>query len=418
MIRTTTLIFLLVLGAALAGCSWTRTQHDPIFREDLFKAEPPRTLAIAPLDNLSKDEEGGEKMRVALYRALAPLAYDDVELDEVDRFISEKAMALNMRPEDLLYDYIASPDLADAVVFGEVTRVSRFFLFVYSQIRVDLQLVMYNTHTGEQLYLNHYVMHNPRITLPTSIAGIAEAFFSTFFHLRDRQLDVSLDAIAEEVAKRFPVPKGEVGRGRKNIETVEVSVAREVLREGDKVVIRALGSPASAATFSIGSVIVDAPMIETDLGQYTADYVVQPGDDGRYLFVTVTLADPEGTEAPTDFSAHEKPFAIDTTRPVSYTISSWSQFPGRDGIVLRFAPVDPTDPEAENVPKEFHVFRGTPGDAALQPIGTTEEPEYKDEDAKVGVDYEYAVVAVDAAGNASEVRTRIRITPGASSRPR
>lgn len=404
------LVFSYVM-AALAGCARVRTDDAPHFREEVFMADPPGTLAIAPLENLSGREGAEAKMREALYGALSPLGYEDVELARVDQLVSEQAVRLNVRPEEVPPGDIASPQLADAVLFGQVRRVSRLYLFLYAQYRFDVSLAMYSTRTRQQIYTNDFIIRNRRVPFPTSLVGLGKSFVSTLWFLRDSELQETYDEAAEEIAARFPKPPGQVGEKGIFIGKVEVDVARESLRAGDRVVVRVDGAAGRQATFSLGTRVADQPLRETSPGQYSGMYVVQKGDDARYVYVKARLQDPGEDGASVESDANDQAFSIDTQPPVSYAIDTWAELPGQQGILISFAPEDRTSPASEDVPVMFHIFRGAHAGDQLAYLGSTRETRYSDPDARAGMDYEYAIVAVDAAGNESPVRTKVRIQP-------
>ncbi len=405
------IILLVGLGALLGGCGRVQTKDSPFFRKEIFMSDPPQTLAIAPFENLSHHEEAGDQLRTAVYGALSGLGYRDVELSQVDQAVNQQALRLNVRPEEVRPADIAIPELADAVVFGEVQRVSRLFLLIYAQYRVDISLAVYSTRSRQQLYTNEFVITNRRFSVPTSLIGLGKSLLSTIWFMRGSELEESYEEVAQEIAARFPTPPGDVGKSGIYIERISVDVARETLRTGDRVVVRVEGSPGKVGTFDVGSRVTDQPLRESVAGQYTGMYVIKKGDDARYAYVRARIQgkgeDAESVEA----DAHDQAFSIDTVPPVSFAVDTWAELPDRQGIVISFAPEDRTSPESEDVPVAFHVFRGLHNGESLTYLGTTQQTRYTDPDARPGVNYEYAIVAVDGAGNESPVRTKVRITP-------
>jgi hypothetical protein len=393
------------------GCSSVRTEDSPFFREDVFRADPPRTLAIAPFENATGVADAAPKLRRAVYGALAGLDYTDVELSRVDQAVSQRAMQLNVPPDEVPPQEIAIPDLADAVVFGRVEHVSRLFLFIYGQYRIDVSLALYDTDTRQQLYVNRYVVRNRRWTIPTSPLGIGQSLLQTLWFMRGTELEKSFGEVAQEIAVRFPKPPAQVGEKGLFIDRVQVDVARESLREGDRVLVRVDGSPGKQASFSLGPRVVDQPLRETTPGQYGGLYVIRKGDDARYVYVRVRLQNPDDGNDFVELDAHDQHIRIDTQPPVAFAVHTWARLPGARGIAITFGPEDRTSPAVDDVPVAFHIFRGRVGEGALAYLGTTQETRYTDPDAQPGVAYEYAIVAVDSAGNESPVLTKVRITP-------
>lgn len=405
------LLILLALPLSV-GCNTVRTVDDPWVNEDGFAARPPRTIALAPFTNMSGEENAGEKLREALYGALATMDYEDIELSVVGDFVDRAAMEYNIVPEKVGPEHIIHPDLADAIVFAEVERVSRLFILFFSQHRIEVNLSMYDTLTRQRLYLNRFTVRCRRYNSPTGIGGILSAFFSLLWQFSEEELDRSIESTAEEIRARFPRPYE--GSREGGMEIVKVGVETppsKMLRVGDRVLIRVEGSPRGKATYTIGNLVSDANLAETAPGQYSGIYEIQPGDNANYVFIEVKLVDREGSGQSVNHSAQDQAFAVDTIPPVPYAVHTWKQVPGTDGIYLQYGPENRTDPEAENVPSRYMIFRGTGDEEALTYLGDSETVEYFDPTALVGVQYQYSVVAVDQAGNEGEVLTRVKVKP-------
>lgn len=394
------------------GCNTVRTVDDPFLNEAGFAERPPRTIALAPFTNLSGEENAGKKLREALYGALATMGYEDIELSAVDDFVDRTAMEYNIVPEEVLPEHLIHPDLADAIVFAEVERVARLFLLFFSQHRIEINLSMYDTLTRKRLYLNHFTVRCRRYNSPTGIGGILSAFFSLLWQFSEEELDKSIEAAAEEIRDRFPRPYEGSREGETEITKVAVETPpSKMLQVGDRVLIRVEGSARGKATYKIGNLVQEANLAETAPGQYSGIYEIQPGDNANYVFVEVKLVDREGRGQAVLHTAQDQAFAVDTIPPVPYAVHTWKQVPGTDGIYIQYGPENRTNPEAENVPSRYMIFRGTGDDPALTYLGDSETTEYFDPTALVGVQYQYSVVAVDQAGNEGEVLTRVKVKP-------
>lgn len=416
-IRLARLFLFLLFLPGLGGCySVISLTEDPTFDAEGFQARSPHTMALAPFTNNSSYSNAGERMRTTMYSVLAPLPFADIELNKVDSFINSKAEERNVRPEALDPYYIADPALADMVVFAEVEKVSRLFFLLYAQIKIEMRMVAVDTSTRTKLYQNHFVVTNRNFSVPVSLPGIVTSMVSTGSFMRESELNDSMEEAAEKIAERFPRPATLATDGSTTIEQVEVAVARQTLKTGDRIMIHAKGSAGRSAAFSIGKVAVNQPMVETSPGDYSGVHTVKDKDDGRFLFVSVTFTNPRKAGETVTLQANEQPFAIDTVPPPSYVVDSWVRRQGVSGVLLRFAPEDRAAAGTAETPKLFHVFRAENKGGNLVFIGTSEAPEYDDKDAKEGVPYEYGVTTEDAAGNTGPMKapTAIRLEPGAA----
>lgn len=412
MARSIQCILIVVVAAlALTGCSYIRVAEDPYFDEETYTAKMPHTLAIAPITNHTRRPEIAEMMRRELYKEFSGLHYEDVELEKVDSIISSKATLLGVLPSEVHPSYVAEPDLADAVVFVQVEKVSRLFLLIFSRITIDMRVLMVDTSTRRYLYLNHFIIHNNYITPPTSLIAIVTSLATSLWHLRDQQIEESIEEAAAVVAERFPTRANRVAAGSTYINQVRVSVPRDPLRLEDRVVVSVEGAPGREARFTIGPLLVSIPMVEVNPGSYTASYSVKAGDSGRYLFATVELVNPQAPAEQARYQAIDQPFAVDTIPPPPYEVAGWLIRGEKAGVTLRFSPENRVQPVRDDRPAVYHVYRGSGAGSQLVYLGSNTLPEYEDATALSGVEYEYAVVAEDSAGNRSIPLSRVLVRP-------
>lgn len=399
-----------LLMTLLSACSFIRVSDNPILDEETFWANPPRSLAIAKVVNNTKIEDIGESVRTRLYSALAPLPYEDVELDVVDRYINAKAMLLDVPPAEVAPVHLAESELADAVVFFQIEKVNRFFLIVYAQVRVDLRMIVVESDSRKQLYSNRMILRNHAFSIPISPLGVIQSLVSTLWHIRREELNHSLDAIAQEVAKRFPAPPGGAVSGSTFIARVDVGVPTPTLREGDRVSIKVKGLAGCDVSFSIGKILRRQPMIETSPGRYSGVYIVEKGDHGRFLFVSVSMANPKELDQSVHFDAIDQSFAIDTVPPGPYEVSAWTRNVENGGVTLQFRPeTSPPNGSAEQA-VAFRIYRTSEPGGPLTLVGASQEPSFEDRSARPEMAYEYGIVAQDALGNSSEIRSRALVT--------
>lgn len=407
-------LILLPVCAAAVGCTTVSTADDPHLLES-FQQRTPQSIAVAPFLNETDVDNAGEFMREAVYGELAPLGYEDVDLEKVDALISKIAVENDIRPENVIEtmpEALLEPDLADAVIFGSVTRISRLYLLFYAQHRVDVDLIMRDAETGDPLYMNSYIIQNRLVQFPTGIPSLIGSLFTSLWYMRPKELRETLEVAAEQISTRFPRPYQLAGSGSTFIHRAEVGLPpRETLLLGDRIAVRVEGTPERSGSFSIGKIVDDAPLIEVSPGQYSGGYVVQPGDEVGFTFVTVQLEDPGKPREDVNFPIHQDSFAIDAVPPPPFRVVRWGQDPNAPGVFLEFGPANPeTAPEEK--PVSFFIFRSPAGAEDLDYIGSSTVPYFHDETARPGVTYQYGIVAIDEANNHSPLPSTLdRITP-------
>ena len=351
-------------------------------------------------------------MREALYRALSDLPYQDRELLEVDTFLARVANQLGVRPEELQPEAMAHPQLADWVVFTKIRRVSRLYLFLYSQIRMDLDFDLVDTRTRQVFYRDRFVFRNRRLVPFYSLPGIANALISSLWHLRPEELTETMEEGTEQLAEAIPLAHFDAaaGEGGIRLSDVEVTVPGEVLIVGDRIDIRAYGSQGCEAFCSIGNVARDLPMTEVAPGLYQAAYVVRTGDQTPYAVVEVQLKH-HTPEDVLDYVAAEQPFAIDTQPPARATVvaARWGNAEGGLQLQLEVG-VEGHSAADDDPPVLFYIYRRTGGEKTFEWVGATGELNFRDAEALGGRTHDYYVITRDKAGNFSAPGPLIRFT--------
>ena len=153
-----------VLGGAavlvLAGCGGPK----PYVREGLL-AHPPTRVAVLPFVityayDLEADqalpashEVGRDVLRRTFYRALTPYGYDDVKLAEVDdRLAAAWGPVADGRWQAVDSQALGEALGADALVYGELTRLMHFSTPLYTETSLSASLRMVEAASGEVLW--------------------------------------------------------------------------------------------------------------------------------------------------------------------------------------------------------------------------------------------------------------------------
>ncbi|MBI2103953.1 MAG: DUF799 family lipoprotein [Candidatus Omnitrophica bacterium] len=144
----------------LAGCSGPKPYVRPGFLE-----HPPRRVAVLPFAitypyDLEAEqaippshEVGRDVLRKTFYYALTPYGYEDLELSEVD-----EGLAAAWGPLDAGGWRAAEPQAlgkalgADALVYGEISRLMHFTTPLYTETSLQASLRMVEAGSGEVLW--------------------------------------------------------------------------------------------------------------------------------------------------------------------------------------------------------------------------------------------------------------------------
>ena len=179
------------------------------------------------------------------------------------------------------------------------------------------------------------------------------------------------------------------------LSVASVGAEKALYGEGQEISVTLRGTADKRATFTIEGLATDIPMTEVDDGVYVGRVGVPEGVNGTFA-LTGTLTDPATGEAA---SLSGPAVTIDTLAPEPVPagrILASAPWPGE--IELTWAASPSADVE------RYEVYRGEGADPDLSgpPHETTRELTWTDTAVVAGLEYRYAVVAVDRAGNRSE----------------
>ncbi len=401
-IRGSVLARVTVLAVALAlaaGCETVSVTSEPyVDTHGLAGVEPPRSLAVLPVMDDSRHPELVTPLREALFGALAALPFEDRELELVDQRLATIANRLGVLPEELPESAQAHPMLADICVFTRVRKVSRFFLIFYSHHRLGLDFAMVDTRTRRIFYRGKFVIHNRQLVPTIEPVGAIGSAFSSLWHLRSDKLRETLAEGARKIVADIPpVPSPAAAGKNLRIEKVDVVLPRPVLKAGDALGVRLIGTPGAQAEFSIGNFAREQALREVSPGRYEGLLTIRKGVNTPYAVVEVTLS--HGEERVED-TVTGRPFAIDTIAPPPARVSEGWAAPG-GGVQLDLATVARKGEAATETPAEFEIRRRAAGRGAFESVGVTRARTFHDGAADAGQPWDYTIVTRDDAGNES-----------------
>jgi hypothetical protein len=203
---------------------------------------------------------------------------------------------------DLSRIFALSPDTVcnkllacDAVLYGKVTRWSRSYYGVQTVSRVGIDLRMISAKTGRVLYEALADDSDSRgITKgPTGLSSVV------LEPLRGLDNDIVLDLARTLVSKAIaPLHAKNRPEYLKTPPPAFIAVAHDALTgtvaAGGRLSVLALGTPGHTAVFSIGTRILDIPMVERRPGHYIGEFFPLERENFSDALVTVALKDSFG----------------------------------------------------------------------------------------------------------------------------
>ncbi len=394
-------LFLFLL-LPLTACQYVTMKGQPVVDNEALTKDPPRALAIMPTTDVSGHPKLTEPMRKALYSAISALPFQDRELNQVDEFVSRQAIHYGCSPENLKIEMLVDPQLSDCSAFTQIEKVSRFYLFVYSHYRIDLNFLLVDNRTRRVLYRNRFIIHDRATAIPLGIPGLLGSSIFSLWHLRPESLDEAITGGTQEIAKALPIPKFNMASTTNlTLKDVKINLPRPMLRQGDRLVIEADGTANCRSTFTIGKIAKDLPLVEHRPGKYTGIYEIHPGDNADYVLVEIKFMNAQSNEQLNYIV--QQPFSIDTVPPPKARVAKARRAVEGRGMYLDLE-LQPWEGHGDP-PAEYIVYRKSPEGQQFERIGVAREQSFFDAQAEKNKTYEYCVVTKDAAGNQSQPGT-------------
>jgi len=295
-----------VLGLA-AGCRRLTISENPRINRAAFNANPPQSIAVLPFSNSSGVKGADVQAREAFRAAVSALNYRDVEIEKVDSTLAQLAADRQLSPSELPPTLIREADLAEAVLAGEVLKVSKMWFLLYSRLKVRVRLKLIDTRTEKVLYENQARGLNQRFSVPLGPISLVKSTLQTLWDLRGEEIAETMEEFSKKVVKGFPDYPVMAQQGQYYLRNIKFMVPHNPLRPGEALGLIFNGTPGQKAYFDLGGIAKDIPVAEISPGRYGVRYTIQPGQSAPYCVVTCKLA---GGGQLLHVTLHRQPFAV------------------------------------------------------------------------------------------------------------
>lgn len=219
LLRSTTILTLTLMGAVLPmlfACTSTppstlapgfgggsvvlQAASQPVTRSS---AQAPACVAVLPFVAVSGTEadhpDQAERVRRAVFSALAPAPMRDVELAEIDRMLSPLPAALRRN-----HAAIARRLSCATLLLGTVTDYRRRFFGLYSEVALGAHLELIRARDGHVLWQAREVVIERAGSLPLSPLGAIETVVRTAGHVIGDPFTPAMDELARRLIHAFP----------------------------------------------------------------------------------------------------------------------------------------------------------------------------------------------------------------------
>lgn len=183
----------------------------------------------------------------------------------------------------------------DAVLYGKVLKWDRSYYGVQSVSTVGIDIKIVSAHSKKVLFATTAEDSDSR-GLTKGPTGFSNLVLEPL-----KGLDNSIiTALADDVVEKALQPlRRDAKPGFLDVAPPAIVAAAHngdggKIKPGGKLTIIALGSPSLTGTFSIGTAVVDIPLVERSPGHYVGEYIPLPTDRFEDQRVSVSLQDEAG----------------------------------------------------------------------------------------------------------------------------
>lgn len=197
---------LVLLLASLSACTSFHKDERPSARFTRWVgryAEPP-VVAVLPFTNRTDQPDLPALVRAAFYGHFSPLPFRDKEIGEVDQVLALNRQTFGSSPLDLSPKELGALLGCQALIFGEVTKYSRVYAGVYSQLGVKAAIKIVDAEGDEVVWKDAYFTRFHRGSVPFSDATAVFSAISTGLNLRSTQELRAIDDLCRNLAARIP----------------------------------------------------------------------------------------------------------------------------------------------------------------------------------------------------------------------
>lgn len=344
------------------------------------KREIPTSIAILPFSNSTEEQVAAPLLRQVINSQLAGRNFSLMHPAEVDK---------RLPSGPLEHSKMASYLGVEGVLVGEVVDFERFFAGIYSEIRLEVALSLYNTK-GEVVWSGEHEVTQRAGGVSTTAWGLLLNAAIAAMNLDDENLLAAADELGRKVAFDFPQPAIYAGDGGPLIESVIHDKAGKWLRYSDVLEVGVKGEPGLQAYAELGN-LVRTQLNEVEPGVYITKIPVQPDWNQVRVPVTGILQGKDGNTSTMLSITGLVNFDNQPPQTVSNLVGSQTE------TTLKLSW------QAEDDANTFNVFKVENGEKALIYSGS-------DSFVNIAIDTEafslneYDVMAIDRAGNSSDTK--------------
>ena len=164
----------------------------------------PPVVVILPFTNKTNQPDLPALVRVGFYGHFSPLPFKNRKLGEIDQTLELVKKTQKKSLEDLSSKDIGCLLSAQALVYGEVTKYTKVYAGVYSQIGVSAKTKIVNPQNGKTLWEDSYDTRFHEGDIPLNPFLVVFALARTYTNIRSTQELRAIDDLCRNLVTRIP----------------------------------------------------------------------------------------------------------------------------------------------------------------------------------------------------------------------
>ena len=161
-------------------------------------------IAILPFGNRTDHHDLPELVRSAFYSHFSPLPYRDVEMNTIDATLTSLEKC-----EGKPYQALSSQRLGEllgcqALVYGDVTKFTRIYAGLYSQVGIGAEIKMIEVSEGRTVWTDSFTTRFHEGGIPLTHVNAALSLLKSSLNLRSTQELRAIDDLCRNLVARIP----------------------------------------------------------------------------------------------------------------------------------------------------------------------------------------------------------------------
>ena len=197
---------LLIIIPLSCSTGRSRVESDQNAPQWTRRGDIPRVVAVLPFKNETPAKDIGIWVRESFYSHLSALNYYDLELGRVDNTLKTIERTSAKKWRDLSPAVLGDILHADLIIYGKVRAFKKYFLGVYSQIALEVEIEMVEAKSGEGRWRKTLIKRSHAGGIPFSLFGVAPAAFRSGWHMKKEKAIALVDRLSRALVAEIPNP--------------------------------------------------------------------------------------------------------------------------------------------------------------------------------------------------------------------